>query len=53
MTPLGDNGARPIQTTGVAYSTNNPFAYSATNAPATILVNNRWRAATQFNVYIS
>jgi len=50
---LGDSGTRPIQTTGVAYSANNPFVYAAHNAPPTILVNNRWRAASNFVAYVS
>jgi len=50
---LGDSGKRPIQGTTVAYQPNNPFVYAMTNTPATVLVNNRWRAANQFNVYVS
>jgi phage protein D len=50
---IGDNGVRPIQATGVAYAKGNPFPYSSTNAPKTILVKNRWRAATSFQVNVS
>jgi hypothetical protein len=50
---LGDSGLRPIQTTATAYTPSNPFAYAATNNPPTVLIANRWRAASQFNVYVS
>ena len=49
---LGDNGLRPVQQTKVAYTPNNPFSYSISNLPETKLINNRWRAAYQFNVDI-
>lgn len=47
---LGDTGHRPIQGTAVAYTPQNPYAYTIANAPATRLINRRWRAATQSNV---
>jgi hypothetical protein len=50
---LGDNGTRPVQATAVAYTPQNPFAYTIANVPVTKLVNNRWRAAFQSNVDIS
>jgi phage protein D len=49
---LGDSGMRPVQKTKVAYTPTNPFSYSITNVPETKLINNRWRAAYQFNVDI-
>lgn len=50
---LGDNGTRPVHTTGMAYSPANPSNYSLTNVPATVMINKRWRAATQLNTYVS
>ena len=50
---LGDSGHRPVQGTSVAYSPQNPFAYSISNAPVTQLINKRWRAVTQSNVDVS
>jgi phage protein D len=50
---MGDNGLRPIQSSSTAYSVNNPFAYALSNTPQTILVSQRWRAAHQFNVYVT
>jgi hypothetical protein len=50
---LGDNGLRPYQGTSVAFSPGNPFSYTIANAPATVLVNNRWRAAHASNVSIT
>jgi len=50
---LGDSGQRPVHGTAVAYTPKNPFAYAITNAPATRLLNRRWRAATQSNVDVS
>lgn len=49
---LGDSGVRPVQTTAMAYTPGNPFTYAATNNPPTVLINNHWRAANQFNVSI-
>lgn len=49
----GDSGMRPIQGTTVAFSPMNPLSYAVINAPPTKLVNNRWRAANQFNVNVS
>lgn len=50
---IGDTGMRPVQQNGVAYSAANPFAYALSHLPPTILVNQRWRSASQFNVYIT
>jgi hypothetical protein len=50
---LGDTGRLPTQAPGVAYSPQNPFAYSIINAPATRLINRRWRAASQSNFDVS
>lgn len=50
---LGDSGARPVQGTAVAYTPNNPYVYTATNDPPTVLLNKRWRAAHSFNVNVS
>jgi hypothetical protein len=50
---LGDSGQRPIQGSAVAYTPQNPYAYSIVNAPATQLLNKRWRAATMSNVNVS
>jgi hypothetical protein len=47
---IGDDGTRPIQGSSVAFTPLNPFAYTIANAPPTILVNNRWRAAYASNV---
>jgi phage protein D len=49
----GDSGMRPAQNPAVAFSPQNPMAYAVTNAPLTKLVNNRWRAANQFNVNVT
>ena len=50
---VGDNGMRPIQGTAVAFSPGNPFAYTIANAPPTVLVNNRWRAAHASSVSLT
>lgn len=49
----GDNGVRPVQSPAVAFSPSNPFVYTIASAPATILVNNRWRASHASNVAIT
>jgi phage protein D len=49
----GDNGMRPVQAPVVAFSPRNPLSYAVKNAPPTTLVNNRWRAGSQFNVNVS
>jgi hypothetical protein len=49
----GDNGMRPVQTPGVAFSPRNPLSYAVGNPPPTKLVNNRWRAAFSSNVNIT
>lgn len=49
----GDSGMRPIHPTGTVYVQNNPFPYSATTVPKTILVKNRWRAATSYRLNVS
>lgn len=49
----GDSGLRPTTGTSVAFTPQNPFAYTVANAPPTKLVNQRWRAAYQSNVGIS
>jgi len=49
----GDTGLRPTTGTSVAFTPQNPFAYTVANAPPSILVNQRWRAAYQSNVGIS
>lgn len=48
----GDTGLRPNTGTSVAFTPQNPFAYVVSNAPPSILVNQRWRAAYQSNVDI-
>jgi hypothetical protein len=50
---VGDNGLRPTNSNAVMYSPQNPFAYALSNAPKTVLVQQRWRSATQFNVYVT
>jgi phage protein D len=49
----GDTGLRPTQGSSVAFTPSNPFAYTIANAPPTLLVNNRWRAAHASNVAIT
>lgn len=49
----GSTGLMPVQGTSVAFSPSNPFAYTISNAPVTVLVNNRWRAAHASNVAIA
>jgi hypothetical protein len=48
----GDNGVRPVLPNAVAYNTQNPFAYAVHQAPKTVLVQQRWRSATAFNVFV-
>ena len=50
---LGDNGVRPVQTTGTVYTPSNPFTYSFTNAPPTVMYANRWRASTNLVTYVA
>jgi hypothetical protein len=49
---LGDTGLRPVQGTSVVLTPSNPFAYTIANAPSTVLVNQRWRAAHQSGVSV-
>jgi hypothetical protein len=49
---LGDTGLRPVQGTSVVFTPSNPFAYTIANAPSTVLVNQRWRAAHQSGVSV-
>jgi hypothetical protein len=50
---VGDTGLRPNQYNGVAYSPSNPFTYAIHSAPPTVLVQQRWRSANQFNVFVT
>jgi phage protein D len=49
----GNTGLLPTLGSSVTYSPSNPFSYTLANAPPTVLVNNRWRAAYASNVSVT